>query len=206
MGLIRTFTSFGTVFPAVSRVSLVLAILLWGKNIGQSILEGKDITVKPQSKGISWQDITPTCDVVISDIAREQATITSWLNKCRNDGSLLVDLDTALLHAKKTLRMTNIDSIEDSDLRDALLKLRRQQIVDYTTMRKNLRPFLDTDVKTEKTLTDTEERLQKDFIKESERSLSSFSLLMVEFAIAASILPDEIEDERARNAIFSVLE
>lgn len=205
MGLFRTLTGFGMVFPFVSRVSLVLAISLWGVTIGHSLR--KPSPIPPDTKqGISWQDITPTCDVVISDIAREHATIISCLNKCRNAGSSLADLDSALCNAKKTLRMTNIGSIEDPDLRDSLLELRRQQIVNFTTMRKNLRPFLGADAKTEKTLTETEVRLRTDFLKQSEVSLSSFSKLMADFTIKASILPDEIVDERARDAIFSALE
>ena len=205
MDLFGTITSFGKVFPIVSRALLGIAIITWGTSIGLSIADRQYDDEKIKSEGIRWQDITPTCDVVISDIAKEQAQITKLLNECQNDNSSVKDLDKRLLISKKTLRMINIDSIEDPVIKDALLDLRRRQIDNYTIMRKNLRPFLNDEEDKIKILTDDEKESLTAFVKESTGRLDSFSDQMAKFTVKANILPDEIENDSARSVIFPKL-
>lgn len=200
----RVGTLFGRSFPSVCRVVLMGAILVWGVTIIKAVWDQAKIkNGGKQSGGINWQDITPTCDGVLCDLGKVHANIQEDIGQCLEGRLSPDDFNVHLLSAKRRLRKVNAAGVDDPEAKSALLQLRQHQIVLYTGMRKEVGQFCKGAGAGDGATTKDASGVMPKVVKEWQRAARAFSGQLGGFAVQASILPDEIPDQRAAAVIFA---
>lgn len=196
----RSGTMFGRFFPWIFRGALVGALLLWGVSIGRSVLEKRPPVTEVASSEINWQDITPTCDIVLCALGKAHATVQDYLEQLTTKRCTIEQFDSQLAVVKRQLRKVNIGGIEEPELQTLLLQLRQQQIALYTTMREDTKALhLPVDMGASGK---AEPGVAADLWEKWRRECEAFSGKLTTFAMQANVLMDEIPDKRAAATIF----